>query len=83
MAGGQYFLAIGLGFLLIEITFIQRLTLFLGHPLYAVAVVLATFLVFAGLGAAVAPNLVARAPDSRAAERQMVLAVAALAAGWA
>lgn len=83
MAGGQYFLAIGLGFLLIEITFIQQLTLFLGHPLYAVAVVLATFLVFAGLGAAVASNLVARAPDSRAAERQMVLAVAALAAGWA
>ena len=76
---GGYFLAIGLGFLLIEITFIQRLTLFLGHPLYAVSVVLATFLVFAGLGAAVASNLIARAPDSRTAERQAVLAVAVLA----
>ena len=37
-----------------EIAFIQRFVLFLGHPLYAVAVVLAGFLAFAGLGSAVA-----------------------------
>lgn len=47
-----YFLALGLAFLFIEIAFIQRLVLFLGHPLYAIAVVLAAFLIFAGLGAA-------------------------------
>lgn len=47
-----YFLSLGLAFLFIEIAFIQRLVLFLGHPLYAVAVVLAAFLIFAGLGAA-------------------------------
>lgn len=52
-----YFAALGLGFLFIEIVFIQRFTLFLGHPLYAVAVVLASFLVFAGLGAALAQRL--------------------------
>ena len=34
----------------IEIAFIQKFTLFLAHPLYAVAVVLCAFLVFAGLG---------------------------------
>ena len=45
-----YFGSIGLGFLFIEIAFMQRLTLFLGHPLYAIAVVLAAFLVFGGLG---------------------------------
>ncbi len=45
-----YFLALGLAFLFIEIAFIQRFTLFLGHPLYAASVVLASFLVFAGLG---------------------------------
>lgn len=45
-----YFGAIGLGFLFLEIAFIQRLTLFLGHPIYALAVVLASFLVFAGIG---------------------------------
>ena len=45
-----YFFSLGLAFLFIEIAFIQRFTLFLGHPLYAVAVVLAAFLIFAGLG---------------------------------
>ena len=45
-----YFLAIGLAFMLIEIAFIQKFILFLSHPLYAVAVVLSAFLVFAGLG---------------------------------
>lgn len=45
-----YFIALGLGFLLLEIAFIQKLILFLGHPLYAIAVVLAAFLVWAGLG---------------------------------
>jgi SAM-dependent methyltransferase len=52
-----YFLALGLAFLFIEIAFIQRFTLFLGHPLYAVAVVLAGFLVFAGLGSALSGRL--------------------------
>ncbi len=47
-----YFTAIGLGFLFLEIAFIQHFVLFLGHPLYAVAVVLSGFLVFAGLGSA-------------------------------
>ena len=45
-----YFGALGLGFLLIEIAFIQKLTLFLHHPVYAVAVSLAAFLLFAGIG---------------------------------
>ena len=52
-----YFLALGLAFLFIEIAYIQRFTLFLGHPLYAVAVVLTGFLVFAGGGSALAPCL--------------------------
>jgi hypothetical protein len=59
-----YFLALGLAFLLIEIAFMQRFILFLGHPIYAVAVVLAGFLVFAGLGSACAPRLT-RALDRR------------------
>jgi len=45
-----YFCAIGLGFLFLEIAFIQKFILYLGHPLYAAALVLAVFLVFAGLG---------------------------------
>jgi SAM-dependent methyltransferase len=45
-----YFTAIGLAFMFIEIAFIQKFILLLAHPLYAVAVVLCAFLVFAGLG---------------------------------
>lgn len=45
-----YFLAIGFAFMFVEIAFIQKFLLFLSHPLYAVAVVLSAFLIFAGLG---------------------------------
>ncbi len=55
-----YFSALGFGFIFIEISFIQRFTLFLGHPLAAIAVVLAAFLVFAGLGSGVAAPLASR-----------------------
>jgi hypothetical protein len=47
-----YFLMLGLAFLFIEIAFIQKFLLFLHHPLYAIAVVLSSFLVFSGLGSA-------------------------------
>ncbi len=45
-----YFLAIGFAFMFMEIAFIQKFVLFLSHPLYAVAVVLCAFLVFASAG---------------------------------
>lgn len=57
-----YFLALGLGFMAIEMPFLQRFSLFLSHPLYATAVVLAAFLVFAGLGARFSARL---APAAR------------------
>jgi hypothetical protein len=49
--------------MLIEIAFIQKFILFLSHPLYAVAVVLSAFLVFAGLGSALSERW--SAPVSR------------------
>ena len=51
---------LGLAFLFIEIAFIQKLLLFLHHPLYAIAVVLSSFLVFSGLGSAWLGQLQAR-----------------------
>jgi len=45
-----YFAALGLGFLLIEMPMMQKLVVFLGHPTYALSVVLATMLGCAGLG---------------------------------
>jgi len=45
-----YFAAIGLAYLAAEIAAIQQLGLLLGHPVYAVAAVLAVFLLFSGGG---------------------------------
>ena len=52
-----YFALLGLAFMLLEITAIQRLILFLAQPIYATTAVLASFLVFAGLGSAAAPRV--------------------------
>ena len=45
-----YFLSLGIGFMFIEMSFIQKFVLLLANPTYAVAVVLSAFLLFAGLG---------------------------------
>jgi hypothetical protein len=45
-----YFAGLGVGFIMIEIVFIQRFLLFLGEPVYTFAVVLAGLLGFTGLG---------------------------------
>ncbi|MGB5568370.1 MAG: hypothetical protein WBM81_03645 [Sedimenticolaceae bacterium] len=45
-----YFGLVGIAFLFMEIAWIQRLQLFLGHPVFATSAVLIAFLVFAGLG---------------------------------
>jgi hypothetical protein len=45
-----YFTALGIGFMLIEISLIQKFAVFLGHPTYSILVVLFTMLLFSGLG---------------------------------
>ena len=52
-----YFFTIGLGFLMIEIAFMQKFILFLHHPVYAAAATLTAFLVFAGFGSASSKRL--------------------------
>jgi hypothetical protein len=52
-----YFAAIGLGFLLLEISLIQRFVLFLGFPTYALSVVLFALLVFTGVGSQLTTRL--------------------------
>jgi hypothetical protein len=47
------FVFIGVGFILVEIAQIQRLSLLLGHPSYSLSVVLATLLLMAGAGSLV------------------------------
>ena len=45
-----YFVAVGLGYILVEIAFIQRFVLFLGHPTYALTVVIFLMLLSSGAG---------------------------------
>ena len=45
-----YFAALGVGYIAVQISFIQRFTMFLGHPVYAVSVVLLAFLLASGAG---------------------------------
>ena len=52
-----YFAGLGLGFIFIEVVFLQHFTLFLGQPVYTFAVVLAGLLMFTGLGAHLAGKL--------------------------
>ena len=60
--GGQgffltYFAGLGLGFILIEIVLLQRLVLFLGQPIYTFSVVLASLLIFTGVGSYLAGRI--------------------------
>jgi hypothetical protein len=45
-----YFSCLGMGYILVEVTLIQKLVLFLGRPAYTFQVVLFTMLLFSGLG---------------------------------
>ncbi|HXM82753.1 MAG TPA: hypothetical protein VN929_12610 [Burkholderiales bacterium] len=56
-----FFAAIGMGFMLIEISMLQRLIVFLGHPIYSLSVILFVLLLAGGIGS----RLSARIPDDR------------------
>jgi hypothetical protein len=65
-----YFVALGLGYILVEIALIQRFVLFLGHPTYALTVVLFLMLLSSGLGSMVSQRWL-----TRTSRVQVVLAV--------
>jgi len=72
-----YFLAIGAGYILIEVALIQKFVLFLGHPTYALTVVIFSMLVSSGLGSFLSRKLV----DDRNGRLVAVLAIAAALVG--
>jgi len=45
-----YFLLLGLAYMFLEMAFIQKMTLLIGHPVFGVAVTLLGFLLFSGCG---------------------------------
>ena len=56
-----YFGSLGVGFIVLEVTLVQKCILFLGQPVYALAVVLFSLLGFSGAGS----FLSGRLPDAR------------------
>jgi SAM-dependent methyltransferase len=71
-AGGiLYFLALGLGFMLVEMAMMQQLSIFLGHPIYSLVVVLAGLILSAGAGSLVSDRI---RFASNAAPRALALA---------
>ena len=52
-----YFAFLGLGFMLIEISLIQRFSIFLGHPTYSIIVALFSILLFSGIGSLLTSKL--------------------------
>jgi len=73
-----YFAALGLAYLLVEVAIMSKFILFLGHPTYALAVVLFTLLLSSGLGAALSERIY---PDkARARLKLVVVCLAAYAA---
>ncbi len=49
-SGAFYFSLIGAGFMTLEIALIQKLSLFLGHPVYALGILLFTIIISTGFG---------------------------------
>lgn len=64
-----YFACLGLGFMLIEIGLLRRFILFLGPPIYSLAVILFSLLVFSGFGSLLADRC------RRGDERRLLLMV--------
>jgi hypothetical protein len=53
-----YFLLLGLAYMFLEMGFIQKMTLLIGHPVFGVAVTLSGFLLFSGCGSFFSERLI-------------------------
>lgn len=67
-----YFAALGIGFIFIEIGLMQRFILFLGHPVFALSVVLFALLTFSGVGSFLSNRLVPAGADPRRGQRLVI-----------
>jgi len=54
-----YFVCIGVGYILIQVALIQKFILFLGHPTYALTVIIFSMLISSGLGSYYSRRIVA------------------------
>ncbi|MGA2389271.1 MAG: hypothetical protein ABSF97_09940 [Candidatus Sulfotelmatobacter sp.] len=70
-----YFVSVGLGYIFVEIAFIQRFVLFLGHPTYALTVVIFLLMLSSGAGSFFSRRWL---PRTQLAWMPIVLVIAAL-----
>lgn len=77
----MFFGAIGLGFILVEISQMQRLIVFLGHPIYGLTVVLFALLLSSGIGSFASGRLAGDGAGWRGMVPLAALLIALLAFG--
>ncbi len=71
-----FFVCIGAGYILIQVALIQKFVLFLGHPTYALTVIIFSMLLFSGAGSYFSKRLIAG--DIKRLSRAMGLIVAGI-----
>lgn len=76
MGAALYFTCLGVGYMTIEIALMQKLTLLVAHPTYAIATVLSTMLIGSGVGSLVSGSL-------KFPPRQIILAAVLALITWA
>jgi predicted membrane-bound spermidine synthase len=64
--GTAWFLLIGLGFMLFEISLLQRMSVFLGHPVYSLGIVMFSLICATGLGSLLSGKCGLQTPAKRA-----------------
>jgi hypothetical protein len=60
ISGALYFCLIGAGFMLVEIALVQRLSVFLGHPVYGLGILLFSMILSTGAGSLLVEKVVVR-----------------------
>jgi hypothetical protein len=81
-SGTLYFLLIGLGFMLVEIGVIERLSIFLGHPVYGLAVGLFGIILTTGAGSLLSDRLPLATPARALAWSALTVLYLALLPLW-
>ena len=73
-----YFAIIGFAFMLIQIAFLQRFSVYLGHPTYTFSIILFLMILAAGLGSLRSESVELRRPED---ERRLLVLPLGIAAG--
>lgn len=77
-----YFAAIGLAFIAVEVMVLQKLMVFLGGPVYSMAITLFSILIFCGIGSFVAKRFTERNPRAGGAAILALLCAAIFGTTW-